>query len=77
MDAISLSQAKASLGRLADKVLKTGRPVIIARGRHFLQLLPWEPIEPIPMHAVGELPVTARELEFEKLAGPDLGPDDA
>ena len=76
MNAISLSKAKASLGRLADKALKSGEPVIIARGRFYVQLLPWEPIAPIPLHAVGKLPVTSHELELEKLAGPDIGPNE-
>ena len=76
MDAISLSTAKARLGRLADKALKTGQPIIIARGNRYVQLLPWEPIEPIPLAPVGALPVTALELALEKLAGPAFGPDD-
>jgi len=76
MNAISLSKAKASLGRLADRALETGEPVIIARGRNYVQLIPWHPIEPIPMHPVGSLPATEWELELEKLAGPDIGPDE-
>ena len=76
MDAITISAAKARLGRLADKALKTGQPIIIARGSRYVQLLPWEPIEPIPLQPVGALPVTALELALEKLTGPDLGPED-
>jgi hypothetical protein len=76
MDVITISAAKARLGRLADKALKSGQPIIIARGSRYVQLLPWTPIEPIPLQPVGALPVTALELALEKLAGPDLGPDD-
>jgi len=76
MDSISLSKAKASLGRLADRTLRTGQPVIIARGGQYVQLLPWQPIEPFEFAADGALPVTALERELEKLAGPDIGPED-
>jgi len=76
MDSISLSKAKASLGRLADRTLKTGQPVIISRRGRYVQLLPWEPIEPIILHPDGTLPVTKLERELEKLTGPNIGPDE-
>ena len=77
MGANSLSQAKASLGRLADRALKTGKPVIIARRGWFVPLAPWQPIEPFAFSVEGALPVMLRERELEKLAGPDLRPDEA
>ena len=39
------------------------------------RLLRKGPIEPMPTHRVGSLPVTELELEMEKLAGPDQMPD--
>jgi hypothetical protein len=76
MDTLTISMAKARLGRLADRTLKTGQPVLIRRGHRFVQLLPWVPVEPIPLHPEGSLPVSSLARALENLAGPDYGPLD-
>jgi hypothetical protein len=45
MKTCSLSEAKTSLGRLADEALK-GRPTVIARGGKLLILKAYEPPDP-------------------------------
>jgi hypothetical protein len=45
MKTCSLSEAKSSLGKLADEALK-GRPTVIARGGKLLILQAYEPPDP-------------------------------
>lgn len=78
MKTITLSQAKARLGRLADQAIKTGKPVLIRRGDSILELRERPMIEPIEHVAVGDLPVSATALELQKLHGTEVsGPDNA
>lgn len=61
MDYLTVSDAKPKLGRLMDRVLKEGKPVIIRRGKRFVQLSEYAVPEPIPQRplgyfAVGETP---------------------
>ena len=76
MKTITLSQAKARLGRLADQAIKTGKPVLIRRGGSILELRERPLIEPIEQYAVGDLPVGPTAIALEALHGDELsGPD--
>lgn len=76
MKTITLSQAKARLGRLADQTIKSGKPVLIRRGDSILELREKPMIEPIEHYAVGDLPVSSTAVQLEKLHGNELsGPD--
>ncbi|HEX9784901.1 MAG TPA: hypothetical protein VGA56_19505 [Opitutaceae bacterium] len=76
MKTITLSQAKARLGRLADQAIKTGKPVLIRRGDSILELREKPMIEPIEHFAVGDLPVSATAIELEQLHGNEPGGPD-
>jgi hypothetical protein len=78
MKTITVSQAKARLGRLADQAIKSGKPVLIRRGDSILELRERPLIEPIDHFAVGDLPVSETAIALEKLHGDELsGPEDA
>ena len=78
MKTMTVSQAKARLGRLADQAIKSGRPVLIRRGDSILELREKPMIEPIEHFAVGDLPVGETAIALEKLHGGELsGPGDA
>jgi hypothetical protein len=78
MKTITVSQAKARLGRLADQAIKSGKPVLIRRGDSILELREKPMIEPIEHFAVGDLPVSETAIALEKLHGSELsGPEDA
>jgi hypothetical protein len=78
MKTITLSQAKARLGRLADQAIKSGKPVLIRRGDSILELREKPLIEPIEHFAVGDLPVSETAIALDKLHGDELvGPGDA
>jgi hypothetical protein len=51
MKTCSLSEAKSSLGRLADEALR-GRPTVIARGGKLLILQAYEPPDPVEFDAL-------------------------
>lgn len=53
MEYLSVTGAKPRLGRLMDRVLKKGEPVIIRRGRRFVQLSEYVVPEPIPQRPIG------------------------
>lgn len=72
MKTITLSQAKARLGRLADQAIKTGKPVLIRRGDSILELREKPMIEPIEHFAVGDLPVSSTAIALEGLHGTEL-----
>lgn len=76
MKTITVSQAKARLGRLADQAIKTGKSVLIRRGGSILELRERPMIEPIEHFAVGDLPVGSTAIALERLHGAEVsGPD--
>jgi hypothetical protein len=78
MKTITLSQAKARLGRLADQTIRSGKPVLIRRGDSILELREKPLIEPIEHYPVGDLPASGTAIALEKLHGSELsGPADA
>jgi hypothetical protein len=72
MKTITLSQAKARLGRLADQAIRTGKPVLIRRGGSILELRERPMIEPIEHYAVGDLPASSTAVALERLHGDEL-----
>ena len=75
MSTLTVSEAKATFGRLADRTLRTGKPVLVQRKGRLVQIAPYAPIEPIPVYPAGSLKVTPREIALDQLAGPDLVPE--
>jgi hypothetical protein len=61
----SLSEAKASLGRLADKSASGVTIYIKARGRRYL-LQPVPEIEPIPIRPIGYFTYDEEDFELER-----------
>lgn len=66
MDYLTVSSAKPKLGRLMDRVLKKGEPVIIRRGKRFVQLSEYVVPEPIPQRPVGYFAVEETGAEYEQ-----------
>src|SRR5438270_912721 len=56
MDYMTVSAAKPKLGRLLDRVLKEGKPVVIRRGNRFVQLS--EYVVPMPTPIIPQRPVS-------------------
>ena len=75
MSTLSVTEAKAKFGRLADRALRTGKPVLVQRKGHLVQIAPYAPMEPIPVYPAGSLKVTPREIALDQLAGPGIAPD--
>lgn len=76
MNYLTVSAAKPKLGKLMDRVLKKGEPLIIRRGNRFLQLSEYVVPEPIPERPPGYFasPETAADYErANQLA--ELSPD--
>lgn len=65
MDYLTLSAVKPKLGRLMDRVLKKGEPVVIRRGKRFVQLSEYIVPEPIPQRPAGYFAVTETPAEYE------------
>jgi hypothetical protein len=65
MEYLTLSSAKPRMGRLMDRVLKRGEPVIIRRGKRFVQITEFVVPDPIPGRPIGyfAVPETAEEYE--------------
>lgn len=66
MDYLTVSAAKPKLGRLMDRVLKKGEPVIIRRGNRFLQISEYILPEPIPQRPIGYFAVAETPAEYER-----------
>lgn len=66
MDYLTVSAAKPRLGRLLDKVLKTGGPVVIRRGNRFVQLSEYVLPEPIPQRPPGFFAVQESPAEHAR-----------
>lgn len=66
MDYMTLSTAKPKLGRLMDRVLKKGEPVIIRRGTRFVQISEYVVPEPIPQRPAGYFAVRETPQEYER-----------
>jgi hypothetical protein len=75
MSALTVSEAKAKFGRLADRALRTGKPVLVLRKGRLVQIAPYAPTEPMPIYPAGSLKVTSREISLDQLAGPDVAPE--
>lgn len=75
MSTLTVSEAKAKFGRLADRALRTGKPVLVQRKGRLVQIAAYVPIEPIPVYPAGSLKVTPREIALDHLAGPDVAPE--
>jgi hypothetical protein len=76
MDYLTVSAAKPKLGRLLDRVLRRGEPVIIRRGSRFVQITEYLVPDPIPQRPPGYFAATETPAELERinrLAG--WGPD--
>jgi len=65
MDYMTVSTAKPKLGRLMDRVLKKGEPLIIRRGKRFVQITEYVVPEPIPQRPVGYFAVPETPQEYE------------
>ena len=66
MDYITVSAAKPKLGRLMDRVLKKGEPVIIRRGKRFIQMSEYLVPEPIPQRPAGYFSMSETPQEYER-----------
>ena len=66
MDYLTVSNAKPKLGRLMDRVLKKGEPVIIRRGKRFVQLSEYIVPEPIPLRPPGYFAVEETPAEYAR-----------
>jgi hypothetical protein len=66
MDYLTVSTAKPKLGRLLDRVLKKGEPVIIRRGNRFLQISEYVLPEPIPQRPTGYFTAAETPAEYER-----------
>jgi len=66
MDYLTVSSAKPKLGRLMDRVLKKGEPVIIRRGTRFVQISEYVVPEPIPHRPAGYFTVLETPPEYER-----------
>ena len=76
MSTLTVTEAKASFGRLADRALRTGKPVLVRRKGRLVQIAAFSQTKPMPFFPVGSLNVTQRQIDLDRLAGPDLGPGD-
>jgi hypothetical protein len=75
MSTLTVTEAKAKFGRLADRALRTGKPVLVKRKGRIVQIAAHTAFEPIPHYPVGSLKVTDREIALDRLAGPDASPE--
>jgi hypothetical protein len=66
MDYLTVSTAKPRLGRLLDRVLKRGDPIVIRRGNRFVQLCEYVVPEPIPQRPPGFFAVAETPAEYER-----------
>jgi hypothetical protein len=66
MEYLTVSTAKPKLGRLMDRVLKKGEPVIIRRGNRFLQISEYVVPDPIPQRPAGYFAVAETPAEYER-----------
>jgi hypothetical protein len=66
MDFLTVTSAKPKLGRLMDRVLKKGEPIVIRRGKRFVQLSEYVVPEPIPHRPVGYFAVEETPAEYER-----------
>jgi hypothetical protein len=77
MKAVTLATAKKQLAKLADRTLRSGKPIRIRRGARILELREAARIEPIEHFAVGDLPPGKTAIALEKLHGSEVGGPDA
>jgi hypothetical protein len=66
MDYLTVSSAKPKLGRLVDRVLEKGEPVIIRRGNRFVQMSEYVVPEPIPQRPPGYFAVEDTPEEYAR-----------
>ena len=63
MEAVSITEAKAKLGALCDRVAQ-GEPIIIRRKANLFQLIEYAIPEPIPMRPDGYFDQERNEEEY-------------
>jgi hypothetical protein len=66
MEYLTVSTAKPKLGRLLDRVLKKGSPVVIRRGNRYVQLSEYVLPDPIPERPPGFFAVAESPAEYER-----------
>ncbi len=66
MDYLTVSAAKPKLGRLMDRVLDKGEPVIIRRGARFVQISEYIVPDPIPQRPAGYFAVAETPQEYAR-----------
>jgi hypothetical protein len=66
MDYLTVSSAKPKLGRLMDRVLKNGEPLIIRRGKRFVQISEYLVPEPIPRRPPGYFAIVETPQEYAR-----------
>lgn len=66
MEYLTLSRAKPRIGRLLDRVLKRGDPVIIRRGKRFVQITEYVVPDPIPIRPIGFFAVAETAEEYDR-----------
>ena len=67
MEYMTVSSAKPKLGRLLDRVLRRGEPVIIRRGSRFVQIIEYLVPEPIPQRPPGYFAAVETPAELERV----------
>lgn len=66
MEYLTVSTAKPKLGRLLDRVLKKGAPVVIRRGNRFVQLSEYVLPDPIPERPPGFFSTAEAPAEYDR-----------
>ncbi len=75
MKMLTISKAKARLGALADGVARSGKPVLIRRGTKVFELRERPMVEPFDYAPVGDLPVSEKAMELQKLVEETASPE--
>jgi hypothetical protein len=72
MQTLTAAKARAGFGRVARKVLKTRKPVIVEIREGLVQIAPYDASEVVPAAPRGSLKHTAREIELSNTFGETL-----
>jgi hypothetical protein len=70
--ALTIDEAKATLGRIARGVLRSKKPVIVRTSDGFIQIAPYKRSEKRTAPRVGSLRLLPRELELHNTFGDSL-----
>jgi hypothetical protein len=66
MDFVTVSTARAHLGRLVDRVLNGGEPIVIRRGSRFVQISEYVGPKAIPQRPAGFFAVLETRAEYSR-----------